>query len=76
MYAIRSYYVIPLRAREGALDMPEELALEQRLAQGVAVDRHERPVLAQAVVVDGAGDQLLARAAFAGDQHRASYNFV
>ena len=58
------------RAGEGALDVAEQLALQQVLAQRIAVHRDERFVLAQAVVVDGARDQLLAGAAFAGEQHR------
>ena len=49
--------------------MAEQLAFQQRLGQGGAVDLHERPVGAQAVVVDRAGDQLLAGAALAADQH-------
>src|SRR3974390_3202182 len=48
--------------------MPEQFALQQVFAQRVAVDRNERFVLAQTVVVDRAGDQFLASAAFAGDQ--------
>jgi hypothetical protein len=38
----------------------EQLALQQVLLQGGAVDGDEGPVLAAAVAVDGAGDELLA----------------
>ena len=48
------------RAREGAFHVAEELAFEQVLGERHAIDRHDRLVLAQAVVVDGAGDELLA----------------
>ena len=47
----------------------EQLALQDVLAQGGAVERHERLVLARAVLMDGLGDQLLARAGVALDQH-------
>ena len=59
------------RARERAAHVPEELALEERLGERGAVDRHERPLAAQAVAVDGARDELLARAALARDQDGA-----
>ncbi len=49
--------------------MAEQLGLEQRLGQGRAVHRHERAVGARARVVDGPGDQLLARARLALDEH-------
>ena len=56
-------------AGERAALVAEELGLEQRLGEGAAVDRDELPAAA-GVVVDGAGDQLLAGARLAGDQHR------
>src|SRR5690606_939720 len=56
-------------AGEGAAHVAEQLALEQRADQRAAVDRDERLAGAAAAVVDGAGDQLLAGAALAGDQH-------
>ena len=59
------------RARERALLVSEELAFHQRLRHGGAVDRDERPAAAWAQVMDGAGNQFLARAAFAGHQHAA-----
>ena len=49
--------------------MPEQFALQQVLRDRPAVDRNERAPAALAVVVDGPGDQFLAGAAFAGDQH-------
>ena len=57
-------------AGERALDVAEELGLEQRLGQRAAVDRHERPIRSVAVLMDGARDELLARAALADDEHR------
>ena len=54
---------------ERALDVAEQLALEDVLAQRGAVQGHERLVLARAVLVDRLGDQLLARARLALDQH-------
>ncbi len=48
--------------------MAEQLALQQRLGDGGAVNRQERPVGPAAVVVDGAGDQFLAGAALAEDE--------
>ena len=49
--------------------MAEQLAFGQRRAQRRHVDRHERPVAAVAVLVDRAGDKLLARAALAANMH-------
>ena len=43
----------------------EQLAFQQRLRDGRAVDRQERAATAAAMVVDGAGDQFLAGAALA-----------
>ena len=52
-------------AREGALDVAEELALEQRLGDRAAVDGHERAVAPGAGGVNRARHQLLADAALA-----------
>ncbi len=49
--------------------MTEELAFEQRLRKGGAVDRHEGLVAARAVAVDGLGHELLAGAALPQDEH-------
>src|SRR5579864_7773550 len=56
-------------AGEGALLVPEQLALQQVLRDGRAVEGQERGLSAGAVLVDGAGDKLLAGAALPGDQH-------
>jgi hypothetical protein len=48
----------------------EQLALEQILGHRRRVDRDERLRRARAVAMQRAGDELLARAGFAGDQHR------
>src|SRR5690606_6766055 len=62
--------LVELGAREGALHVAEELALEERLGEGAAVDGDEGAVRAVGVRVDGAGDQLLAAAALALDEDR------
>jgi hypothetical protein len=54
---------------EGPLLVAEQLAFEQGLGQGRAVDLDERLVRPQAVVVDRVGDEVLAGAALAADQH-------
>ena len=68
-----AYSNLPIRSRRGvgerALDVAEQLALEDVLAQRGAVQRHERLVLARAVLVDRLGDQFLAGAGLALDQH-------
>src|SRR5678815_4391417 len=58
------------RAGERALDVAEQLALEQVLWNRPAVDRDEWLAVAGRAVVDLARDQLLAGAGLAGDQHR------
>ena len=58
-------------AGEGALDVAEQLGLEQALGDRRAVDLDQRPLALGAAGVDGAGDQLLAGAGLAGDQRRA-----
>ena len=47
----------------------EQFALQERLGNGRAVDGQEGGSAAAAVMVDGASDQFLARAAFPQDQH-------
>ena len=68
-----AYSNLPSRSARGvgerAADVAEQLALEDVLAQGRAVERHERPLLPRAVLVDRLGHQLLARAGLALDQH-------
>ena len=58
-------------ARERALDVTEELGFGQALGNGGGVEGHERLVAPRTVVVNRAGDQFLARAGFALNQHRA-----
>ena len=55
---------------ERPADVPEELALQDVLAQCRAVEGHERLVLARAVLMDGLGDEFLSRARLALDEHR------
>ena len=62
--------VVAVGAGERALDVAEELALEQGLGNGAAVDGHEGPVGPVAALVDGLGDEFLAGAALAVDQDR------
>ena len=57
------------RAGEGALLVAEDLALEQRLGDGRAVDRHEGLRGALAELMDGLRHHLLAGARLAPDQH-------
>jgi hypothetical protein len=54
---------------EGAADVAEELALEDVLAEGGAVERHERLALPRAVLMRGLGHELLAGAGLTLDQH-------
>ncbi len=60
------------RGGEGALDMAEERRFEQFGRHGAGVDGHEGLVAARRVGVNGLGDQFLAGAAFALDQHRGA----
>ena len=57
------------RAGERALLVAENLALEQRLGNRGAVDRHKRHLRARAELVDGLGHQLLAGARLAPDEN-------
>ena len=58
-------------AGEGALDVAEQVALEQVGRQGAAVDGDERGLGPVRVHVDGPGDELLAGAALALEEDRA-----
>ena len=60
--------LVAVGAGEAALDVAEELRLEQRFGDAGAVDRHERRQPAAGVAVDVARDDVLADAALAGDQ--------
>ena len=57
------------RAGERALLVAEELAFQQVFRDGGAVDGDERFALPRAVLENGARDEFLARAAFAGDEN-------
>jgi len=61
--------LVALRAGEGALHVAEQLRLEERLGERPAVERDERVAAAGAPGVQGARDELLARAALARDEH-------
>src|SRR5437762_222353 len=58
------------RSREGAALMSEDLALDERLGNGGAVDGDERALTAVGALVDRPRDQLLAGAALAVDEDR------
>ncbi len=57
------------RAREGALLVAEQFALQQIRRNGAAIDGHEGMAGATRQLVDVARDHFLARAGFAEDQH-------
>jgi hypothetical protein len=61
--------VVAHRASEGTPDVSEELGLEQTLRQGAAVDRQERAVGGGGKGVNRLCQELLAGAAFAGDEY-------
>src|SRR5262249_1850036 len=56
-------------AGERSANVPEELALQERLGDGRAIDRNERTVGTTAVGVHRLGHELLAGAGLAGDEH-------
>jgi hypothetical protein len=58
------------RAGEGAALVTEQLRLDQGFRDGGRVDGHEGLLPAGPQAVNGTGDQLLARAALARDEHR------
>ena len=62
----------PLRERagEGAARVPEQLGLEQLVAERRAIDRAEAARVARRQAMHGAGDQLLPAPALTFDQHR------
>ena len=60
--------VVAVGAGEGAAAVAEQLAFEHLARDGGAVERDERAVGAIGVRVDGAREDLLARAALAGDE--------
>ena len=58
------------RPRETALSVPEELAFQEVLRDGTAVDGHEGLAGPGPLIVDVAGHQLLAGTGLAGDVDR------
>ena len=60
--------LVAVGAGEAALDVAEELRLEERFGDAGAVHRHERRQPAAGVAMDVARDHVLAHAALAGDQ--------
>ncbi len=61
--------LLAVGAAEGPLLVAEQLAVDERLGQGADARGDERPRPAGAGVVQGPGDQLLARAALPLDHH-------
>src|SRR4029077_1484077 len=57
-------------AREGALDVSEQLALDKPRRDGAAVHFDQRPVVSSAAAVNGPREQLLAGAGLAEDEDR------
>src|SRR5438132_9434250 len=68
MGLLESPDAVAVGAGEGALDVAEQLALQQALRQGRAMDLDERPRRARAGVMDRRRQQLLPGAALAPDQ--------
>jgi hypothetical protein len=58
------------RAGEGPLLVTEELAVDERVRNGSAIDLDERAVAPRRELMDGVGQNLLAHAGFAQEQHR------
>ena len=58
------------RPGEGPADVAEQLAFQQVLVQCAAVHANEGPAAPRTEAVDGLGDQFLARARLAQQQHR------
>jgi hypothetical protein len=61
--------VIARGSGESTRSVTEQLAFEHVLGHGAAIDGYERSIAPRACLVDGARQQLLARAALAGDEH-------
>src|SRR5262249_8993759 len=67
---LEASHAVLRRSREGALDVAEELALEQLAGDGRAIDLDQASAAAATSVVDGLGHRLLSGAALAHDQDR------
>ena len=65
-------FLVAVRSGECASHVAEQLRVQERLGERAAVDGDERPVAARRAHVNRAGDELLAGARFAGDQHGAA----
>ena len=63
--------LVPHRPGERAPGVAEELAFEERLRDGGAIDGDERPAASAARVMNGLRRELFARAALAGDEDRS-----
>ena len=63
-------HMVRMGVGEGALDVAEELALEERLRDGAGVHRHHRLFTPEAVGVDFLRQHVLAGSVLAGDEHR------
>ena len=63
-------HLVAGRAGEGAGDVAEQFAFQQRFGKGTAGHFDERSFRPAAAAMDRAGDHRLARAALAGHQHR------
>jgi hypothetical protein len=61
---------IRARSGEGSFDVPEQLALQQRLGKRRAVDAHERLRVPRALRVNDVRDEALAGAGLSRQQHR------
>ena len=63
--------LVAVGAGEAALDVAEQLRLEQRLGQAGAVHRHERVTASPRARVNAAREQILADAGLSRDEHLA-----
>ena len=58
-------------ARKGTLHVPEQLRLRESVGNGRGIERDEVLIVPRALVVNGTGDELLARAGFTLNENRA-----
>jgi hypothetical protein len=70
MCELEDSFAILFGAREGAANVTEELALQERFGEGGAILREERLAGTEAASVDLARDDFFSRAAFTNYQHR------
>ena len=61
--------LVAIGVGEAALHVAEQLRFEERIGEAGAIDGDERGAAAVAALVNESGDDFLADAAFAGDQH-------